>query len=223
LATTATELLRERVDGTVTREPLPEPGTLVSGANFPWFFAKSGALYQRRGDAWTKVTLPAGYWTPATHAPYKLEALEEFDGETLVHVARTENGFGNPKPKTVRTVFSTQKRATPLRCGYPFDGDDLGELPAKMEPTCTTPMVFVGREKAPNASATKLTTALKGKVAGDAALVAFGTEKRPFAAVQVATFEDANGVVTALASANIAAEALCGAPTLLRTTKLTLR
>jgi hypothetical protein len=211
VTTPSDELVIERADGTVTRETLPEPGVLAEESTASWLLAKSGALYIRQGS-WSKVPWPDGPWTGSVHPPARIEWLTTLGTETLVGTVRIDAGFGRKKPGEVRTVYSTLAHAAPLRCGAPFDTDELAEFPAPVLPNCATPMLIVGREKGePARSYPAIAARLKGRTGLGETLefVNIGPDKRSLIAIRAKSDEVTKELIAALA-ATLQSELVCG-------------
>jgi hypothetical protein len=154
----------EHKDGSSEQETLPEAGTLLPDAGTPWFIAKSGALYARGANAWNRIALADGPWSAATHPPSRVEWVRVIEGTAFVSVVRTDVAFGSKKPREVRTLYSSRKASPVLRCGAPFDNDELGALPLPSTEACTTTVVTAGRDEK------RMLAALKGNAALGASL-----------------------------------------------------
>jgi hypothetical protein len=141
------DLWVEHKDGSSEQEKLPEAGALSPDAGAPWFIAKSGAIYSRGANAWNRMALPDGPWSAATHPPSRVEWVRVIKGTAFVSVVRTDVAFGSKKPREIRTLYSSRNASPVLRCGAPFENDELGALPSPSTEACAATVVTAGRDE----------------------------------------------------------------------------
>jgi hypothetical protein len=229
--TTQGELLVEHLgtDEPIKHEPLPEAGYLIRDENTLWLVAKNGnSVYARNSEGWTQRVLPDGPWTKPVHPPARIEWLHQINGEVLVGTVRTDSGFGKKKPAQIRTVYSSLQRAKPLRCGAPFEPEELAEfLPPLTASSCDaltqTPALVVAREKSEAlansyptlASAIRSRTELRE---ANLELINLASSPRALIAIRATTGELRKALIDALAPAlGSVPEAVCAPKEVLRT------
>jgi hypothetical protein len=212
MATAGYTLYIETKDGAVTEEKLPEPGTLAPEPSEVWLIGKSNSIYARKPDkTWHKWPLPD------TTPPSKVEWVRVQNDEVFVSTVRTDIGFGRKKPGEIRTLYSSVKRAAPLRCGLPFSSGALRPFPPKADDTCKTLVVTALTETTTDEKPDypKLGAALKGDAAlGDSVtFIGFGPEPERVLGIAARSRAVADELVKRLDKVVTSApEIVCGSP-----------